>query len=228
MAQMYATASKLRKMHFSTRLNRNFRSDLLWWCTFLQSWNGLSILCHPSLSFTPDFVAYTDASGTWGCVAVFGSQWLQWHWPREWSDVGIMANELIPILFTCIIWGAQLSKHHVNFQCDNESLVIAINKGSSKHKLVMHLLWCLWFFIAHFNIQITATHLPGTLNITADHLSQGNLTQAFLATPTLLQHPTIIPPPVFTLVSPKQLDWTSPTFSSLFQQTLLLINCNTH
>ena len=45
----------------------------------------------------------------------------------------------------------------------------------------MHLLRCLWFFAAHFDIQITATHPPGTLNITADHLSQNNLTQAFLS-----------------------------------------------
>ena len=33
---MYSTAAKLRKMHFVTRLNKAFRSDLLWWYTFLQ------------------------------------------------------------------------------------------------------------------------------------------------------------------------------------------------
>ena len=84
----------------------------------------ISILRHPSLSFTPDFVAYTDASGTWGRAAVLGPQWLQWQWPKQWSNVGIMAKELIPILFTSIMWEVQLSKHHmhINFQCDNESL----------------------------------------------------------------------------------------------------------
>jgi len=87
-------------MHFITRLNVAFCSDLLWWYAFLQSWNGLSILCHPAL---PDFLAYTDASGAWGCAAVFGSQWLQWQWPVEWLDAGIMAKELIPILLTCIV-----------------------------------------------------------------------------------------------------------------------------
>ena len=40
-----------------------------------------------------------------------------------------MAKELVPIIFTCIIW---LSKHHTNFQCDNANLVIA--KGSSEGK----------------------------------------------------------------------------------------------
>ena len=42
--RMYASAAKLREMHYITRLNKAFRSDLFWWHTFLQSWNGLSIL----------------------------------------------------------------------------------------------------------------------------------------------------------------------------------------
>ena len=48
-ARMYMTATKLQKMHFLTRLNKEFRSDLMWWHTFLQSWNGLSMLHHPAL-----------------------------------------------------------------------------------------------------------------------------------------------------------------------------------
>ena len=34
-ARMYTTAAKLQKMHFLTRLNKEFRSDLMWWQTFL-------------------------------------------------------------------------------------------------------------------------------------------------------------------------------------------------
>ena len=44
-SRMYATAAKLREMHFHTRLNAEFRSDLCWWHTFLTEWNGLSLLC---------------------------------------------------------------------------------------------------------------------------------------------------------------------------------------
>ena len=58
-ARMYSTAAKLRKMHFITRLNKSFRSDLLWWHTFLQAWNGFSILRHPAIS-NPDICAQTD------------------------------------------------------------------------------------------------------------------------------------------------------------------------
>ena len=54
-SRMYSTAAKLREMYYITRLNKAFRSDLFWWHTFLQSWNGLSILRHPSLLSHPDF-----------------------------------------------------------------------------------------------------------------------------------------------------------------------------
>jgi len=108
-ARMYAAAAKLRKMYFITRLNRAFRSDLLWWHAFLQTWNGFSVLRHPSASPHPNYCAQTDASGTWGCAAVLGSQWLQWQWPLQWRQIGIMAKELVPIIFTCIVWGPLLS-----------------------------------------------------------------------------------------------------------------------
>ena len=96
-----------------------------------------------------------------------------------------MAKELVPIIFACIVWGPRLSKHHINFKCDNANLVIAINKGSSRDKFVMHLLRFLWFFVAHFAIHVTASHLPGLISITADHLYWGNMAQAVAVTPTL-------------------------------------------
>ena len=170
-SRMYASAAKLCEIHYITRLNKAFKSNLFWWYAFLQSWNGFSILRHPSVSSHPDFCVQTDASGTWGCAAVLGSQWLQWQWPPEWYKIEIMAKELVPIIFACIVWGPCLSKHHVNFKCDNANLVIAINKGLSRDKFVMHLLHSLWFFVAYFDIYVTASHLPGLINITADHLS---------------------------------------------------------
>ena len=76
-SSMYLTAAKLGEMYYITQLNKAFRSDLFWWHTFLQSWNGLSILRHPSVLSHPDFCAQSDASGTRGCAAVLGFQWLQ-------------------------------------------------------------------------------------------------------------------------------------------------------
>jgi len=81
-----------------------------------------------------------DASGTWGCAVVLGPQWWQWQWPLDWKKIGIMAKKLVPIMFPCIVWEPSLSKHHINFQCDNANLVTSINKGLTKDTFVMHLL----------------------------------------------------------------------------------------
>ena len=73
-----------------------------------------------------------------------------------------MAKELVPIMFSCAIWAPLLARSHTEFQSDNLSLVEAINKGTSKDPTVMHLLRCLWFLQALFNIAIIASHIPGS------------------------------------------------------------------
>ena len=49
-SRMYATAAKLEKMHYFTRLNKEFHSDLAWWHAFLQSWNGLNSVTTPNFT----------------------------------------------------------------------------------------------------------------------------------------------------------------------------------
>ena len=87
----------------------------------------------------------------------------------------------------------------------------------------MHLLHSLSFFVAHFDIYLTASHLPGLINVTADRLSRGNLHQAFQATPSLSPESTPIPS-ALQLLSPHRLDWISPHFPKLFQQTLSFVS----
>ena len=180
-ARMYAAAARLKQLHHITRLNKAFKSDLYWWHLFVTNWNGVSFinssLSQDHLSF--EFHIQTDASGHWGCGACFVHQWLQQPWSEEWRDVSIMAKELVPIVLSCAVWGTSLSRSRVKFQCDNLILVEVINKGSSKDVMVMHLLRCLWFFQAFFNLNIVASHIPGVLNTAPDMISR-NQTEKFL------------------------------------------------
>ena len=59
------------------------------------------------------------------------------------------------------------------------------NKGSSKDKTAMHLLRCLWFFAALFQIRIIATHIPGIANTAADLLSRNGSTSASITVPII-------------------------------------------
>ena len=171
-ARMYSEAVRLRCLSFFTRLSKDFRSDLRWWHLFMHAWNGISFLeCSPTPR-PPDVYIETDASGSWGCGALFNNLWFQLQWSTEWKPMDIMAKELVPIVLSCAVWDSLLPKKILEFKCDNQSLVEAINKGSSKEPVVMHLLRCLWFFSAFFEITIRAAHILGALNTAADKLSR--------------------------------------------------------
>ncbi len=128
---------------------------------------------------TYDVIIQTNASGFWGCGAFLCGQWFQWCWPSDWASENIMVKELVPIVLSCAVWGPQLAKKKVLFQCDNTGVVAAIKKGSAQVELAMHLLRCLWFFAARFDILVDATHIAGVLNCTADQLSRNLLDKFF-------------------------------------------------
>lgn len=115
-----------------------------------------------------------------------------------------------------MVWGRQLAHKAVKFQCDNTGVVAAVNKGSAKEPMVMHLLRCLWFFTAHFDTVIVAEHIPGINNCAADHSSHNNLYRFFSSTPQARLLPSPIPPGLLTMVSNVNLDWTSQAFRHLF------------
>ena len=141
--RMYITASKVKELDFYTRLNKAFKSDLYWWHTFLKDWIGISFLKLTDSTLSAHAVIQTDASGSWGCGAFFNNKWFQWKWPQEWQPVNIMAKEMAPILLSCGVWGPLLARSRFKFECDNSSVVAAIQKGSAKDHTAMHILRCL-------------------------------------------------------------------------------------
>ena len=56
-------------------INAEFQSDVQWYCLFLEKWNGISCL-HMHTPFK-DVTVATDASGSWGCGAVWSQN--QFH-----------------------------------------------------------------------------------------------------------------------------------------------------
>ena len=193
-SRMYTTAARVKELDFYMKHNKEFCSNLIWWDTFLSSWNGLSLLQWVSHLPEADFIIQMDASGTWGCGAFCHGYWLQWKWPPNWMAVPIMAKELIPILFSCVVWAPLLAKHSVLVQYDNLSLVEALAKGSYRDPEVMRLLRCLWFFVAFYDIELQVTNIAGSLNCTADRLSRNNIPSFFSLHPQVSLLPAPVPP----------------------------------
>jgi hypothetical protein len=59
------------------------------------------------------------------------------------------------------------------------AVVSVVNSGYARDTAMMHLLRCLFFMVAHFHIQVKATHLAGVSNVAADTLSRNDLSCFF-------------------------------------------------
>ena len=179
------------------RLNREFRSDLAWWKTYVEKWNGVSFL-QLSKQLIPSVNVFTDASGGFGCGAIWGTVWLQGQWPCQWQSVNIMIKELVPVVLACAMWGAQWAGHHVLFHIDNMAVVDTLRKGSCKEPsgLAMHLMRALSFISAHYQFSVAASHIAGVYNTVADDISRDRLSNLPLQVPGIHPQPTPIPSPL--------------------------------
>lgn len=87
----------------------------------------------------------------------------------------------------------------------------------------MQLLRTLVFFIAYYDIEITAEHIPGVTNTSADNLSRNNMLLFFCLNPQAQPLPAPLPPPLLTMLTPPWKDWTSTNFRSQYSNILSMV-----
>ena len=208
-------ASHHRSANSFIRLNVEARSDIMWWCRFIEHWNGLSMM-HQSRRNSPSISLTSDASGSWGCGTFYQEKWFQYKWNHATQDYHITFKELLPIVISAALWGPHWANQTIQCHCDNESVVHIINTGTSKDQAVMGLMRCLHFIAARFNMLLSATHIAGSSNYLADALSRNNLHLFFANYPQAQPTPSRIPSLLLDLLVHTKPDWTSPSWSSTF------------
>ena len=176
-------------LHHHIRLNVSARSDIAWWSTFCEEWNGVGLFISPS----PAASVHTDAAGNWGCGAMWSSHWFQIKWPADWLSLNIAIKELLPIVVAAATWGSFWRGSQVLCFSDNMSVVHAICSRSVRNPQLMRLLRALFFVEAHFNMSLGARHVAGVSNTAADALSRDNVDLFRLSAPQADAHPS--PPP---------------------------------
>lgn len=211
---MFTAISHAKRGNHYVRLNARFRADLEWWHTFLQEWNGVSMM----LEEKPTIEVWSDASGSWGCAAFWDNQWFQLQWKDflEFAEVCIAAKELLPIVTAAAIWGREWRNGRICFHCDNMAVVKTIKSGYCKEPYMAHMLRCLFFLEAKFNFSIVAQHVPGVNNQPADALSRDQLPLFLQLKPTANRTPTFVDNRVVKgLVSTQE--WTTMSWSKWFR-----------
>ena len=178
----------------------------MWWHEFASRWNGVSLLREVALQH-PSTELWSDASGTWGCGAFWKEKWFKVEW-KEWpgfQDAMISTKELLPLVIAAAIGGPKWRGSVVLCHCDNQAVVSVVRGGYCKDPSMAHMLRCLFFIEAHFDLTLTATHIPGVENRAADCISRNNLDEFFSLNPQAQLQPTAVPPGlVKQLVLPKE------------------------
>ena len=154
----------------AVRLNLGFRSDMAWWTEFVCTWNGTAFLTTGDLAPTAEFTS--DASGSWGCGAWHGHQWLQIPWDSKAQALDVSCKEVIPIILASATWGHKWAGYQVVCHCDNQVAVAALRSRSSRQPHLMHLLRCVAFAEASLNFNISATYISTRSNHLADDPSR--------------------------------------------------------
>ncbi len=202
------------------RLNKGFQSDLAWWLTFTEAWNGTFLLATPF--HMPHATMTSDASGSWGCGAWYLRSWFQITWDYRSSALTIAEKEFLPIILACATWGRSWHGHRVTCRCDNQVVVASLRSRTSRSGGIMHLLRCLTFVEAHYHMHIDSIYIDTHSNHLADDLSRNRLSSFLLKVPHADTFPSQVSLPLMDLLLDQQADWTSRVwrtqFSSIFSR----------
>jgi hypothetical protein len=169
------------------------KADLSLWQSFLSNFNGISFFQGEKWISSDTLKLHTDAAGSLGFAAIFGSHWIYGSWSSHWKTFHITFLEFYPIVAALFVWGHLWSNNCILFLCDNEAVVYIINKQTSKDKRVMILVRKLVLRCLELNISFKAKHIPGKLNTLPDMISRFQVQAARRLAPWLDSTSTEIP-----------------------------------
>ena len=153
----------------------------------------------------------SDASGSWSCGTFTETRWFQVQWPENSVGQSITFKELFPIVLALVVWDRQWRGSHLHCRCNNQAVVHILASRYSRNSNVMHLLRCMFFLEAFYDLHISASQIAGADNGLADALSCNNTVSFFLQAPSMEPHPTPLPLMALNLLLDFDQTWLSPT-----------------
>lgn len=152
--------------HDIVTLDQPALQDCIWWIDALHHWNGAAISERPH-----DVQIETDASG-YGWGAKFGDKQAAGVWDQEISQKPSNVREFLAIILAVKSFAPCIRGKTVQILSDNIACVANINNLGGPSGELSKLAQSLWALTYELNIKLTAKHLAGYLNVTADRLSR--------------------------------------------------------
>jgi len=88
-------------------------------------------------------------------------------------------KELLPIVLEATVCGPLWRGFTVSCRCENATVEPIVNSGRSRMDRAMHLMQCVSFFLAHWNMLFMCSHIPGANNCAANALSRNSILSSF-------------------------------------------------
>ena len=150
-------------------LSLEARKELQWWIDNVHIKNGKRI--RPK---KVDVICRTDASLLgWGAYDVISEYTANGRWTEYELQFSINYLELLAIFYALQTLFVSSSNIHIQFQCDNTCAVSYIKNFGGMCSIQMdRLATDIWQWCLDRNIYISASHLSGSENGTADYLSR--------------------------------------------------------
>ena len=147
------------------------RSDPLVLANLLRHWQNLRFLTSgiPIRTFQADFTIFTDAS-TQGWGTHMGDSQISGTWTHTDRKLHINYLELKAVVSALQHWAPVLQGHQVMIAMENSTVVSYINKEGPIPPILLRLTVELLLWLEAQNIIVRARHIPGCLNVIADHL----------------------------------------------------------
>ena len=147
------------------------RSDPLVLANLLRRWQDPRFLASgiPLRTFQVEFTIFTDSS-TQGWGAHMGDSQISGTWIHTDRKLHISCLELKALFHALQHWAQMLQGHQIIIATDNSTVVSYINKQGGAHSpTLLRLTVELLLWLEAQNIIVQARHIPGCLNVIADH-----------------------------------------------------------
>ena len=151
-------------------LSASAKADLEWWFSNLRSFNGKTMIPDE-----PEMVIYSDASlKGWGACCDEVTTRGPWTLADKFRHINEL--ELLGALYALQVFTRHSHDISVHLYLDNSTSVSYINKcGGTRSKALCDLSALVTNWCEFRNIQLTAFHLPGSLNFIADRESRTDM-----------------------------------------------------
>ena len=110
------------------------------------------------------------------------------QWSRKWSHLHSNARKLMAVLLAIHTFLTHLKGKHIWILTDNISTIAYLNHLGRSSNMLNQIATSVWATAFQHNIQISARHLSGTLNLEADALSRHESPYEWQIHPVIFQY----------------------------------------